>query len=105
MRTLDAKNVELDASRWVEDKGSDVRGVDRKMKTLQRSNFENRDVFSKPCTFLHREPAGIWPCLILDPETFSSTWREWRILCYVLKITIKDFKTSQSRFVACSGVG
>ena len=50
--------VEVDASRWVEDKGSDVRNVDSEMNTLQRSRFDRRDIFSQLSTFLLQELVG-----------------------------------------------
>ena len=50
--------VEVDASQWVEDKGSDVRDADSEMKTLQRSRFDRRDIFSQLSTFLLQELVG-----------------------------------------------
>jgi hypothetical protein len=50
--------VEVDASRWDEDKGSDARNVDNEVKARQRSKFETRDIFGKSSTFLRRELVG-----------------------------------------------
>ena len=50
--------MEVDASQWVEDKGSDVRNVDNEMNTLQRSRFDRRDIFSQLSTFLLQELVG-----------------------------------------------
>ncbi len=58
MRIRFAVIVEVDASQWVEDKGSDVRDADSEMKTLQRSRFDRRDIFSQLSTFLLQELVG-----------------------------------------------
>jgi hypothetical protein len=59
MRIRCAAIVEVDASRWDEDKGSDARNVGNEMKARQRSKFEMRDIFSKSSTFLRQELVGI----------------------------------------------
>jgi len=58
MRILCEKIVAVDSSRWVEDKGLDVRNVDSEMRTLQRSRFDRRDIFSQLSTFLLQELVG-----------------------------------------------
>ena len=50
--------VEVDASQWAEDKGSDVRNVDNEMNTFQRSRFDSIDIFSQLSTFLPQELVG-----------------------------------------------
>src|SRR5260370_32380417 len=96
MRIRCAASVEVDANRWDEDKGSDVRNVDNELKRLQRSKFDSRGSSSKLSTFLRRELVGISQCRIRGLETFSSTCREERNFSCAPKITIKDFKTSKS---------
>src|SRR2546427_13277374 len=97
--------VEVDASRWDEDKGSDARNADNEWKTRQRSTFDMRDIFTRQSSSHRRELGGIWPCPIRGGESFLADTCEERIFSYEPRITIKDFKNSQSRFVACSGVG
>ena len=58
MRIRFAVIVEVDASQWVEGKGSDVRNVDNEMNTFQRSRFDSRDIFSQLSTFLPQELVG-----------------------------------------------
>ena len=58
MRIRFAVIVEVDASQWAEDKGSDVRNVDNEMNTFQRSRFDSIDIFSQLSTFLPQELVG-----------------------------------------------
>jgi len=59
MRIRCAATVEVDASRWEEDKGSGARNVGNEMNTRQRSKFEMKDTFNKSSTFLRPELGGI----------------------------------------------